>query len=41
VVNKAGKLVGMISLDDLLMRLGSELGHIASTLASELGRIRI
>jgi CBS domain-containing protein len=41
VVSKTGKLVGMISLDDLLMLLGSELGHIASTLASELGRTRI
>jgi CBS domain-containing protein len=41
VVSKAGKLVGIIALDDLLMLLGSELGHIASTLASELGRSRI
>jgi CBS domain-containing protein len=41
VVSKTGKLVGMISLDDLLMLLGSELGHIASTLASELGRTRV
>jgi CBS domain-containing protein len=40
VVSKAGKLVGMMSLDDLLMLLGSELGHIASSLASELGRRR-
>lgn len=41
VVSRSGKLVGMLSLDDLLMLLGSELGHIASTLASELGRSRI
>ena len=41
VVSKTGKLVGIIALDDLLMLLGSELGHIASTLASELGRARI
>jgi hypothetical protein len=41
VVSKAGKLVGIIALDDLLMLLGSELCHIASTLASELGRSRI
>ena len=41
VVSKTGKLVGIIALDDLLMLLGSELGHIASTLASELGRSRI
>ena len=39
--DRAGKLVGIISLDDLLMLIGSELGHIASTLASELGRSRI
>lgn len=41
VVSRTGKLVGIISLDDLIMLLGSELGHIASTLASELGRARI
>jgi CBS domain-containing protein len=41
VVSQSGKLVGIISLDDLLMLIGSELSHIASTLASELGRSRI
>jgi CBS domain-containing protein len=41
VVNRAGKLVGIVSLDDLLMLIGSELSHIASTLAGELGRRRI
>lgn len=41
VVDRAGKLVGIISLDDILMLIGSELGHIASTLANELGRRRI
>lgn len=41
VVSQTGKLVGIISLDDLLMLLGGELGHIASTLANELGRTRI
>jgi CBS domain-containing protein len=41
VVSQAGKLVGIISLDDLLMLIGSELNHIASTLASELGRSRV
>ena len=41
VVSKTGKLVGILTLDDLLMLLGSELSHIASTLASELGRTRI
>jgi CBS domain-containing protein len=41
VVDRAGRLVGILSLDDLLMLIGSELGHIASTLANELGRRRI
>lgn len=41
VVDRAGKLVGIISLDDILMLIGSELGHIASTLANELGRRRV
>jgi CBS domain-containing protein len=41
VVSRTGQLVGIISLDDLLMLIGSELSHIASTLASELGRPRI
>ena len=41
VVNRAGKLIGIVSLDDLLMLLGSELDHIASALAGELGRRRI
>jgi CBS domain-containing protein len=41
VVTRAGKLVGILSLDDLLMLLGSELGHIASALANELQRARV
>jgi Mg/Co/Ni transporter MgtE len=41
VVNRTGKLVGILSLDDLLMLLGSEMSHIASALASELHRTRI
>jgi CBS domain-containing protein len=41
VVDATGKLIGIIALDDLLMLLGSELGHIASALASELGRSKI
>jgi CBS domain-containing protein len=40
VVDRGGKLVGLLSLDDLLILLGSEMGHIASALASELGRLR-
>ena len=41
VVGRDGKLVGIVSLDDILMLLGSEMGHIASALASELGRAKI
>jgi CBS domain-containing protein len=41
VVDAKGKLVGILALDDLLMLLGSEMGHIASALASELGRAKI
>jgi CBS domain-containing protein len=41
VVDRTGQLVGILSLDDLLMLFGSELSHIASALASELGRARI
>ncbi len=41
VVAKNGKLVGIIALDDLLMLLGSEMHHIASALASELGRPKV
>jgi CBS domain-containing protein len=41
VVGRDGKLVGIVSVDDLLMLLGSELHHIASALASELGRAKV
>jgi CBS domain-containing protein len=41
VVDKGGKLVGIVSLDDLLMLLGGEMSHIASALASELGRAKV
>ena len=41
VVDHAGKLVGIIALDDLLMLFGSEMGHIASALANELGRSKL
>ncbi|HZS34494.1 MAG TPA: CBS domain-containing protein [Methylomirabilota bacterium] len=41
VVNASGQVIGVLSLDDLLMLLGSELANIASTLSSELGRARI
>jgi CBS domain-containing protein len=41
VVDAKGKLAGIVALDDLLMLLGSEMSHIASALASELGRARL
>ena len=41
VVAENGKVVGIMALDDLLMLLGAEMGHIASALASELGRPKI
>jgi CBS domain-containing protein len=40
VVNKVGKLVGIISLDDILMLLGGQMGQIAEGLASSLWRVR-
>jgi CBS domain-containing protein len=41
VVSREGKLVGIVSLDDLLMLLGTEMNHVAATLASELGRAKV
>ena len=38
VVAKDGKMVGIISMDDVLMLLGNEMGHIASALSAELRR---
>jgi len=38
VVARDGKLVGIISMDDVLMLLGNEMGHIASALSAELRR---
>ena len=38
VVDGSGGVIGIISLDDLMIILGSQLGHLASALASELGR---
>lgn len=38
VVDKQGQLVGIVALDDLLMLLGSEMGHVATALSKELGR---
>jgi CBS domain-containing protein len=36
VVNKAGKMVGIIALDDLIMLLGDEMAHMASGMARGL-----
>ena len=38
VVAKDGKLIGIITMDDVLMLLGNEMGHIASALSAELRR---
>jgi CBS domain-containing protein len=37
VVDAQGRLTGIIALDDMLMLLGTEMGHIASALSRELG----
>jgi CBS domain-containing protein len=38
VVDHKGKVIGILALDDLLMLLGSEMGHVASALQRGLGR---
>jgi CBS domain-containing protein len=38
VVTKAGVLVGVIAVDDLIMLLGNELGHVAAALSAGLRR---
>jgi CBS domain-containing protein len=38
VVDKQGQVVGIVALDDLLMLLGNEMGHVATALSKELGR---
>jgi CBS domain-containing protein len=38
VVTRDGKLVGIITMDDLLMLLGNEMGHIASALSAGIRR---
>lgn len=38
VVSKRGKLAGIIALDDLLMLLGAEVGHVSAALARKLRR---
>lgn len=41
VVSRAGKLTGIIALDDLLMLLGTEMGHVSHALSRGLGRPRL
>jgi hypothetical protein len=41
VVDKRGKLHGIIALDDLLMLLGSEMGLVSAALSRGLGRAQI
>jgi CBS domain-containing protein len=38
VVDRQGKVMGILSLDDLLMLLGNEMGHVAATLQRSLDR---
>jgi CBS domain-containing protein len=38
VVTRSGVLVGVITVDDLIMLLGTELGHVAGALAAGLRR---
>ena len=38
VVTKAGVLVGVIAVDDLIMLLGNEMGHVAGALSAGLRR---
>ena len=36
VVDKSGKMVGIVAMDDLLMLLGNEMGHVAAALSAGL-----
>lgn len=38
VVDRRGKVMGILALDDLLMLLGTEMGYVASALQRGLGR---
>jgi CBS domain-containing protein len=38
VVTKSGALVGVIAVDDLIMLLGNEMGHLAAALSAGLRR---
>jgi len=39
VVDQKGKVTGILALDDLLIVLGNEMGHVASALQRGLGRV--
>ncbi len=41
VVDSEGKLVGIVSLDDILRLLGKEMGDIAETIENELAQERV
>lgn len=38
VVTKGGQIIGIISLDDLMVLLGNEMGHVAAALTAGLRR---
>ncbi|HET7874393.1 MAG TPA: CBS domain-containing protein [Methylomirabilota bacterium] len=38
VVDKGGKMVGIVAMDDLMMLLGNEMGYVAGALSAELKR---
>ena len=38
VVDRRGKVMGILALDDLLMLLGNEMAHVSSALANGLRR---
>lgn len=38
VVGKDGKMLGIVSMDDVLILLGNEMGHLAGALSAELRR---
>jgi CBS domain-containing protein len=38
VVGKSGQLLGIVSIDDLMILLGNEMGHVAAALAAGLRR---
>ena len=36
VVDKSGRMVGIVAMDDLMMLLGNEMGHVAAALSAGL-----